>query len=140
MASNPTATQPAPVVSGPGFGARAWRGLKRLLAPFAADVDQLPAQPREVLRGAFGLSSRSHGDRHVVGAAALALLSHVAQARPVVCVVDDAQWLDGESRDALVLIARRLGADRAAVLFGVRDPVEAAHWPADLTRVHVLGL
>ena len=118
----------------------AYGGLKRLLAPFAAELDQLAAQPRDVLRGAFGLSSRSHGDRHVVGAAALALLSHVAQARPVVCVVDDAQWLDGESRDALVLIARRLGADRVAVLFGVRDPVHEAHWPADLRRAAVLGL
>ncbi len=99
-----------------------YAALHRLLRPFVARVDQLPPPQRLALDAAFGLEVDAPADRFLVGLAALSLLADVASERELVCVVDDAQWIDRESLEALSFVARRLEADRIGLLFGVRDP------------------
>jgi DNA-binding CsgD family transcriptional regulator len=120
--------------------APAYGALARLLSPFVPALERLPISARDTLRPVFGLASATPGDRHLVGLAALELLSEVAVGRPVLCIVDDAHWLDMESRDALGLVARRLGADRVTVLFGVRETPNGAGWYADLPGLGLAGL
>ena len=85
-------------------------------------------------RTALGLSWRSRPDRFLVGLAVLGLLAEAAEERPLVCVVDDAQWLDRASAQALAFAARRLGSESVAVVFAAREPDETAelteHGPA----------
>jgi predicted ATPase len=73
------------------------------------------------LRGAFGEQEGSVADRFAVFVAALSLLSEAAEERPVIAVADDAQWLDAASAEALLFAARRLLADRVALVFGARE-------------------
>jgi DNA-binding CsgD family transcriptional regulator len=98
-----------------GYGA-----LHRLLLPFLGDIDALASLQRDALGCAFGLGVGSAPDRFIVGLAALSLLADAAAHQPLLCVVDDAQWLDRESLDALAFIGRRLYADGIALLFAVR--------------------
>ncbi|GAA0954710.1 LuxR C-terminal-related transcriptional regulator [Actinocorallia libanotica] len=95
--------------------------LHLLLRPGLEHVEALPPQQAEALRGALGLGGTIQGDRFLVGLATLSLLVELSSAGPVVCLVDDAQWLDGESADALLFAARRLHDEPVAVLFAVRD-------------------
>ncbi len=95
--------------------------LHLLLRPVLDHVEALPPQQAEALRGALGLGSSTRGDRFLVGLATLSLLVELSVAGPVVCLVDDAQWLDGESADALLFAARRLHAEPVAVLFAARE-------------------
>ncbi|MBA8955071.1 putative ATPase [Actinomadura namibiensis] len=81
--------------------------LHLLLRPVLGHVEALPPQQAEALRGALGLGGVTPGDRFFVGLATLSLLVELSAAGPVVCLVDDAQWLDGESADALLFAARR---------------------------------
>jgi hypothetical protein len=95
-------------------------GLHRLLRPV---LDRLPALPEAhagALRAALGLGAGT-GDRFLVGAGVLSLLAEVAGDSGVLCLVDDAQWLDQESADALTFAARRLGAEGVAILFAATD-------------------
>jgi DNA-binding CsgD family transcriptional regulator len=94
--------------------------LHRLLVPFMDRARALPDRQREAIGTAFGLVDGPRPDRFLVGLAALTVLSEVAAERPLVCVVDDVQWIDRESLDVLGLVARRLFAERVAMLFGVR--------------------
>jgi hypothetical protein len=80
----------------------------------------LPQQ--DALRTAFGLVAGPPPDRFIVGLAALNLLSEVAAERPLICLIDDEQWLDQASAQALGFTARRLGADPVGLLFATRDP------------------
>ena len=96
-------------------------GLHRLLLPFLPDLDRLPAPQRDALRAAFGLVAGVHPDRLLIGLATLTLLASSAADRPLLCVCDDAQWLDEESLTILAFVARRLHADRITLLFAVRD-------------------
>ena len=96
-------------------------GLHQVLVPFLGEIDRLPAPQRAALRAAFGLVAGAAPDRFLVGLATLTLLTEAAVERPVLCVIDDAQWLDRVSLEVLGLVARRLLADRVAMIFAVRD-------------------
>jgi DNA-binding CsgD family transcriptional regulator len=95
-------------------------GLQALLRPVVDEIGALPERQAVALRGAFGLAEAA-ADRFLVGLGVLSLVAELAERRPVLVVVDDAQWLDGASADALVFAARRLHAERAAVLAAARD-------------------
>ena len=98
----------------------AFAGLHQLCGPYLDRLDQLPAPQREALGTAFGLRPGSAPDRFLVGLAVLTLLSEVAEERPLICVVDDAQWLDQASAQTLEFVARRLRAEPVA--HGLRRP------------------
>ncbi len=100
----------------------AFAALQQLCAPMLDRLERLPGPQQDALRVAFGLSGAEPADRFVVGLAALSLLSEVAEERPLVCVVDDAQWLDEASALALAFVARRLLAESIAVVFVTREP------------------
>jgi DNA-binding CsgD family transcriptional regulator/tetratricopeptide (TPR) repeat protein len=96
-------------------------GLHQLCAPMLGSLDALPEPQRNALKVAFGLSGGDAPDRFLVALAALSLLSEVAEERPLLCLVDDAQWLDGASSQVLGFVARRLLAESVAVVFAVRE-------------------
>jgi DNA-binding CsgD family transcriptional regulator len=97
-------------------------GLHQLCAPMLDHVADLPAPQRDALRTAFGLAAGEAADRFLVGLAVLSLLSAVAEEEPLICVVDDAQWLDEVSAQVLGFVARRLLAESIALVFAVREP------------------
>ena len=103
----------------------AFAALQQLCAPTLDRLARLPCPQQDALRVAFGLSSGEAPDRFVVGLAALSLLSEVAAERPVLCAVDDAQWLDEASALTLAFVARRLLAESVAIVFVTREPIEA---------------
>ena len=96
--------------------------LHQVLLPFLGGLDELPAPQGDALGSAFGLRDGGLPDRLLVGLASLSLLAAAASDRPLLCVVDDAQWLDQESAAVLAFVARRLLADRIAMIFAVREP------------------
>src|ERR1700730_12898 len=100
----------------------AFAGLHQLCAPMLDHAESLPGPQREALRTAFGLSAGPVPDRFLVGLAVLGLLSETAGERPLLCVVDDAQWLDRASAQALGFAARRLAADPVGLVFAARVP------------------
>jgi DNA-binding CsgD family transcriptional regulator len=100
----------------------AFAGLHQLCAPFLDRIECLPGPQRDALATAFSLRSGDVPDRFVIGLAVLSLLSEVARERPLICVVDDAQWLDSASAQALAFVARHLAATPVAVVFAVRRP------------------
>jgi DNA-binding CsgD family transcriptional regulator len=99
----------------------AFAGLHQLCAPLLGRLDRLPEPQRKALRGAFGLSG-DETTRFLVALATLSLLSDAAEERPLLCVVDDAQWLDDASALSLAFVARRLGAESIALVFASRGP------------------
>ena len=96
----------------------AFAGLHQLCGPMLDRLGRLPGPQREALRTAFGLEAGPAPDRFLVGLAVLSLLSEVAGERPLVCVIDDAQWLDQASAQVLAFAARRLRTE--SVLSAVR--------------------
>jgi DNA-binding CsgD family transcriptional regulator len=100
----------------------AFAGLHQLCAPMLDHAGSLPDPQREALRTAFGLSAGPAPDRFLVGLAVLGLLSETARERPLVCVIDDQQWLDRASAQALGFAARRLAADPVGLAFAARVP------------------
>lgn len=103
----------------------AYAGVHQLCAPMLELRERLPDPQCEALATAFGLSSNPPPDRFVVGLAVLGLLSEAAADQPLVCVVDDAQWLDKTSALALAFVARRLLAESVGLVFAVRESREA---------------
>ena len=97
-------------------------GLHQLCSRALNRLEQLPVPQREALGAAFGLTSGGAPDRFFVGLAALGLLSEAARERPLLCVVDDAQWLDRVSAQTLAIVARRLHAESIALVIAVREP------------------
>src|SRR6202035_4847317 len=98
----------------------AFAGLHQLLAPVLDRAEALPVPQRDALMTAFGVSAGPVPDRFLVGLAVLGLVSEVAEELPLVCVVDDEQWLDRASVQALGFVARRLAADPVGLVFAVR--------------------
>jgi hypothetical protein len=96
--------------------------LQQLCAPLLDRLGRLPGPQREALEVAFGLSSGQSPDRFLVGMAVLSLFSEVAEEQPLLCVVDDAQWLDRASAQVLVFVARRVLAESVALVLATRDP------------------
>jgi DNA-binding CsgD family transcriptional regulator len=102
----------------------AFASLHQLCAPMLDRLDSLPAPQRQALEIVFGLSDGAPPDRFLVGLAALSLFSEVAEGRPLLCVVDDAQWLDHASALTLTFVARRLLAEPVGIVFAAREPGE----------------
>ena len=115
----------------------AFAGLQQLCAPMLDHVDELPVPQRDALLTAFGVSTGPAPDRFLVGLAALSLLAEVAAERPLVCLVDDQQWLDRASAQALGFVARRLEAESVALVFAARRPTDDV---AGLPKLMVEGL
>jgi DNA-binding CsgD family transcriptional regulator len=99
----------------------AYAGLHQLCAPFLDRLDRLPEPQRDALGTAFGLSSGARPTRFLVGLAVLTLLADVAEEQPLLCLVDDVQWLDRMSEVVLAFVARRLLAERIVVVFALRE-------------------
>jgi DNA-binding CsgD family transcriptional regulator len=115
----------------------AFAALQQLCAPFLELMDRLPPPQRGALGVAFGLSAGPAPNPFLVGLAVLGLLAEAAEDQPLLCVIDDAQWLDSASARALAFAARRLLAERIAVIFSARelgDPL------ARLPELHVQPL
>ena len=102
----------------------AYAGLHQLCAPMLDRVARLAGPQRDALRTAFGMSEGKTPERFLLSLAVLSLLSAVAEKQPLICLVDDAQWLDGASKQALVFVARRLLAEPVGLLLSVREPGE----------------
>ncbi len=100
----------------------AFAGLHGLLAPMLDRLERLPGPQRDALGTAFGLSPAPPPDRFFVALAVLSLLSDVAEEQPLICVVDDAHWLDAASAQALAFVARRLEAESVGLVFAARAP------------------
>jgi predicted ATPase len=117
--------------------ALAFAGLHQLLTPMLGRLQRLPAPQRAALRTAFGLGPGPAPDRFLVGLATLSLLADVAEEDPLVCLVDDAQWLDQASAQVLGFVARRLAAESVGLVFAARVPGEEL---AGLPELVVQGL
>jgi hypothetical protein len=109
-------------------------GLHQLCVPMLHRLGRLPGPQGDALGAAFGLREGDAPDRFLVGLAVLSLLSDVAEEHPLICVVDDAQWLDRASAQALAFVTRRLVAESVAVVFAVRESGDEQ----DLTGLPVL--
>ncbi|AVH54714.1 MULTISPECIES: helix-turn-helix transcriptional regulator [Streptomyces] len=96
--------------------------LHQLCAPMLGRLHELPGPQRDALSVAFGLREGKAPNRFLVGLAALGLLATAAEAQPLACLIDDAQWLDKESIEVLAFVARRLMAESIALIFALREP------------------
>ena len=102
----------------------AYASLHQLCGPLLDRLDRLPVPQRQAMEIVFGLSAGGAPDRFLVGLAVLSLFAAVAEERPLLCVVDDAQWLDRTSGLTLAFVARRLLAEPIGIVFGAREPGE----------------
>jgi DNA-binding CsgD family transcriptional regulator len=108
----------------------AYASLHQLCAPLLAQLERLPAPQRDALEIVFGLSAGPAPDRFLVGLAVISLLSEAAEQGPLLCIVDDAQWLDQASALTLAFVARRLLAEPVGIVFAAREPgQELQHLP-----------
>lgn len=117
-----------------------YAALHRLLVPHLDRRNDLPGPQADALGAAFGLVSGPPPDRFLVGLATLTLLAEVAEPRPLLCVVDDAHWLDQESLEVLGFVGRRLFAESIALVFAVRTSLEDRTNLGDLPTITLAGL
>lgn len=118
-----------------------YSGLHQLCAPFLDGVARLPGPQRAALEALFATRAGDPPDRFTVGLSVLSLLAETAEAQPLICLVDDVQWLDEASTHALLFVARRLDADPIALVFGVREGVEPSAGPlTGLPELQLRGL
>jgi DNA-binding CsgD family transcriptional regulator len=115
----------------------AFASVHQLCVPLLDRLERLPAPQRRALEIVFGATAGTAPDRFLVGLAVLSLLSGAAEERPLLCVVDDAQWLDRASAQTLVFVARRLFAERVGLVFAAREPGEGL---PQLPQLEVRGL
>src|SRR5918997_1368038 len=115
----------------------AFAGLHQLCGPLLDRLERLPAPQRQALEIVFGLSGGGPPDRFLIGLAVLSLLSEAAHERPLLCVIDDAQWLDQASALTLAFVARRLRAEPVGIVFAAREPGEELQ---HLPELEVQGL
>src|SRR3954454_15437928 len=115
----------------------AFAAVHQLCVPILDRLERLPGPQRDALQVTFGLSEGPVPDRFLVGLALLGLLAEAAQERALLCVVDDAQWLDKASAQALAFVARRLFAESVVLLFAARQPSDEL---AGLPELPVEGL
>jgi len=115
----------------------AFAGLHQLCAPLLAGLEDLPEPQGGALRIVFGMGSGPAPDRFLVGLATLGLLAQVAEQRPLLCLVDDEQWLDRASAQVLGFVARRLAAESVGLVFAARVPTSDL---AGLSELPVAGL
>jgi DNA-binding CsgD family transcriptional regulator len=115
-------------------------GLAELLRPVLGWLDRIPAPQAGALAGALALRPPREQDRFAIGAATLSLLSASAEEEPIALLVDDAHWLDTPSAEALLFAARRLLADRIALVLSVREGERSLLDGADLRTLRVAGL
>lgn len=113
----------------------AYAGVQQLCAPLLAGIDRLPEPQRDALSVALGLRAGPVPDRLLVGLAMLSLLGEAGAEQPTLCIVDDAQWVDHASLQALAFVARRLAADPVVMIFAARTP-----GPDELAGLPVLAL
>src|SRR5215469_13398555 len=118
----------------------AFAGLHELLRPVLGYLGELPDTQSQALAGALGLAASTHADRLLISAAVLGLLAAAAEDAPVLVVIDDAQWVDRPSADALTFTARRLRAERLAILFGAREGEVSRFEAAGLADLTLTGL
>ncbi|HEY1417393.1 MAG TPA: AAA family ATPase, partial [Myxococcaceae bacterium] len=112
------------VLSGSGIESEApvpFAALHQIVRPILGHLETLPEPQRGALRGALGLEMREGHDRFLISLAVLSLLAEAAEDQPLLCLIDDAHWLDHASSDALVFVGRRLEAEGIAMLFAVRE-------------------
>ena len=108
----------------------AYASLHQLCGPLLDRLERLPAPQRQAMEIVFGMSAGGAPDRFLVGLAVLSLFAAVAEERPLLCVVDDAQWLDQTSGQTLAFVARRMLAEPVGIVFGAREPgAELRHMP-----------
>ena len=117
-----------------------YAALHRFLLRFADLLEQLPVPQRDALRSTFGLVAGPPADRFLVALAVLTLLADAASDAPLLCVIDDVQWLDPESAVVLGFVARRLHAEQVVLLFAVREPAGPLPALAGLPELAVGGL
>ena len=115
----------------------AFAGLHQLCGPMLTRAERLPAPQQDALRTALGLAAGAPPDRFLAGLAVLNLLSGMAGKRPLVCLVDDGQWMDRASAQMLGFVARRLDADPVGLVFAAREPGPDL---AGLPELEVAGL
>jgi predicted ATPase len=112
------------VLSGEGVQSEAelpFAALHQLVRPILGELERIPELQADALRAALGLSAGSANDRFLVSLAVLSLLADAAEHEPLLCLIDDAQWLDNASADALVFVARRLDVEGIVMLFAARE-------------------
>jgi DNA-binding CsgD family transcriptional regulator len=100
----------------------AFAALHQMVGPVLDRLGRLPGPQRDVLGTAFGLQAGPPPDRFLIGLAVLSLLAEVAEDGPLVCLIDDARWLDRASARVLAFVARRLMAESVLMIFAVREP------------------
>jgi DNA-binding CsgD family transcriptional regulator len=120
-----------------GFG---FAALHRLLQPFLEGLAQLHDPQRSALQAALGLRDDGPPDRFMVGLAGLSLLAAESGNEPLLCVVDDAQWIDAESLGTLAFIGRRVSAEGIVLLIAVRTPFDVPSELAGISTMEVRGL
>ena len=116
----------------------AFAGLHQLLAPILSQLDNLPSPQRDALQLAFGFRAGAAPDRFFIALAVLSLLADTAQQRPLICLIDDEQWLDRASAQALTFVARRLGEESVGLIFATQVATEVEL--SGLPELHLDGL
>ncbi len=115
-------------------------GLHRLLLPLLGHLEELPQRQRNALLSAFGLSELSPADPFLVGLATLTLLAQTASTQGLLCIIDDSQWIDSASLQAIAFVGRRLGAESIILLLGFRTSADLQTRLAGLPALEIGGL